>query len=76
MLVESNGQHDEDTGEHAQHLQGQTEPVGLLLLVRRDGMGVEREDEADGEVCELLGEEAQEAEDGGGTSDVEGNQDH
>ena len=42
----------------------------------RDGVGVEGEDEGDGEICKLLDQEASENEDGGGTSDVEGDQDH
>ena len=40
MLVESDGEHDEDTGEHAEHLEDDCHPVTLLLLVGGDWMRV------------------------------------
>lgn len=42
MLVESDGEHDEDTGEHAEDLEDDCHPVTLLLLVGGDGMRVTR----------------------------------
>ena len=40
----------------------------------RVGMGVAGEDEGDAQDCRLPGEEAQVAEEGGGSSNVEGDQ--
>lgn len=40
MLVESDGEHDEDTGEHAEDLEDDGQPVALLLLVGGDWVGV------------------------------------
>ena len=40
MLVESDGEHDEDTGEHAKHLEDDCQPVTLLLLVGGDWVRV------------------------------------
>ena len=33
VLVQSDGEHDEDTGEHAEDLEDDGQPVTLLLLV-------------------------------------------
>ena len=40
VFVERDGEHDEHPREHPQHLQHQRQPVGLLLPVGGDGVGV------------------------------------
>lgn len=40
MFVKSDRQHDEDSREHSEDLEGEAEPVCLLLFVGGDGMGV------------------------------------
>ena len=42
VFIESDGEHDEDAGEHPQDLEGQPQPVGLLLLAGGYWMGVAR----------------------------------
>ena len=42
VLVESDGEHDEDTGGHSEELEDDGQPVGLLLRVGGDGVRVTR----------------------------------
>ena len=42
VLIESDDEHDEDAGEHAEHLEDDGQPVTLLLLVGGERVGVTR----------------------------------